>query len=665
MAYGTYFRNRIPNQTRSVMTRLTDGLNEYNSPAHINDNNISEMLDVLPYYDESIQFHPSVDYNVVSTDAQYNGKVYAVISDSVPTDGTMVSYYTHIVGVAGADDPTPATYYITELFHYNVGTTTAVTLDVSSYNFMKWAYHSMCTFFTENERYACYANSRVKKLLYYNYSGVASGVRVVSLPFYPKKIVSHANRIFAADITNKIWWCRGGDITSWYGAESDDDYLVTEVDMKATAYTLTGSTIDVPRPWMATITKQGNADTYGNAVVVGTDSLGAAQTETLALVEGVTMSFKSWKTITSFTTAGWIVSGDTTKDHIKVGIGAVGNGYVQSDAGYWTLEQERVLVDIAVLANVLYIWSDVNIYAFRGYDYDTFTLDKIISDIGCANINVQSNVAVANNTAYFIYSDHIYEFDGNNYPRVISHPVLSNGSISNGILGGIIPTFNNVTFCKLAADRAKLILYQAPKLGANYTTGQVMQSYLYVYYFEQKTWWYNSGMYLKPATVTTYDYQNQLIIPQPDRTGFYVVDNYREGDADAVYTITNNYANNDYENPYIVTKAFNTSPSDQATLTAIIMQISSDINAGYADLSVYYSLLDDDSSWTLLKTFDEQLLHTYVENLEINLIGSEICRASHYRLKIVVSKGSTVGNTFNCLFLHNMELRYRIIGRSR
>ena len=67
-----------------------------------------------------------------------------------------------------------------------------------------------------------------KKLLWFD--GTTFGD--VDLPFYPKKIVAHVNRVFIIDIENKLWWCRAGDFYTWYGLEQDDDYIVTSTNCK-------------------------------------------------------------------------------------------------------------------------------------------------------------------------------------------------------------------------------------------------------------------------------------------------------------------------------------------------------------------------------------------------------------------------------------------------
>jgi hypothetical protein len=77
-------------------------------------------------------------------------------------------------------------------------------------------------------------------------------------------------------------------------------------------------------------------------------------------------------------------------------------------------------------------------------------------------------------------------------------------------------------------------------------------------------------------------------------------------------------------------------------------------------LSVYYSLTTESTTdWTLLREFaDTEFLDAEPTILTLNLIGSEIARKRHYRLKLVVTSG------YN-LQIVGMERRFRVIGRSR
>jgi hypothetical protein len=76
--------------------------------------------------------------------------------------------------------------------------------------------------------------------------------------------------------------------------------------------------------------------------------------------------------------------------------------------------------------------------------------------------------------------------------------------------------------------------------------------------------------------------------------------------------------------------------------------------------SVYYSLTTDaDDDFVLLQSWNEDDFNDGEPTvLTLNLVGSEIARKRHYRLKITVSSGDDVK-------LCGIERRYRVQGRSR
>jgi hypothetical protein len=76
--------------------------------------------------------------------------------------------------------------------------------------------------------------------------------------------------------------------------------------------------------------------------------------------------------------------------------------------------------------------------------------------------------------------------------------------------------------------------------------------------------------------------------------------------------------------------------------------------------NVYYSLTTDSTTdWTLLKSYtDADFADEEPTILTLNLVGSEIARKHHYRLKFTVSAGDEVQ-------ICGIERRHRVIGRSR
>ena len=272
-------------------------------------------------------------------------------------------------------------------------------------------------------------------------------------------MVVHANRIFITS-ENTLWWCRAGDLFSWYSLEYDEDAISTAQNMKNGALTVTsqpntGRLITFLHKVVA------GADTVGKVTIVG-EYLGEAQTETLDLIsDGLTVSSKRYDAITSITQSDWVAV--STADTITIGVGPVGSKYVQADAGYWTVEREQLLHDMCVLNDNIYLFGPHNIYIFQGYSYDTFSLQQIISDVGITPVSTTygrgfSPIAVIKNTAFFIYNEELYSFDGNTRPVVISHPVTTNGGSVNGVFAGINMTGK---LWALAADDSDLFVYRA------------------------------------------------------------------------------------------------------------------------------------------------------------------------------------------------------------
>ncbi len=102
---------------------------------------------------------------------------------------------------------------------------------------------------------------------------------------------------------------------------ADDNYFLISTVMLATAYVLDQTALPAdnpPRNIIITHTADGNVDTLGDAVVVGTNVDDAVITETLTLSAGSTVvGTKAFKTVTSVTTASWVADGND--DTIEVG----------------------------------------------------------------------------------------------------------------------------------------------------------------------------------------------------------------------------------------------------------------------------------------------------------------------------------------------------------
>jgi len=112
---------------------------------------------------------------------------------------------------------------------------------------------------------------------------------------------------------------------------ADDNLIVTSADMKVGTLTIAAQP-GTPSLLSFKMTNGGNADTPGIATVVGTNGKGKAQTEAVTLVANSTVwSTKYFKTVTAITLSGWVVSADTTKDTIIVGVAAESGQLISGD----------------------------------------------------------------------------------------------------------------------------------------------------------------------------------------------------------------------------------------------------------------------------------------------------------------------------------------------
>jgi len=648
------YGKRPVGQVKSIVSRLTAGLNEYNSSNIIGDNFLSECWGCLPYQNEAVKMLSQTSNSLLGTNTFGDGIVYGAIADKVPTDSYNESLDDHVILITRI--PSTPTDVLDYLYDVNITQDSITPIDISASAIPYSGELSMCLFFTEVIRYVCFVNSRTKKLFYYNYTSVGS----INLPFYPKKIVSHVNRIFVTDINNKLWWCRAGDISSWYGLDVDDDFIVVLANMANSTYIIANQP-DVPRYISATVVKNSTIDTLGTIAVVGTSSQDVAQTETLTPIDGTVYTKYAYKTLTSLTQSGW--TGVAGTDKIKFGSSVVAGGFVQDDAGYWTLEKESVLNNMAVLSNNLYVWSNKSIYVFRGYSYDTFSCELHVSNVGC-----DRDVVVSNNVAYFTYDHNLYEFNGVDHPRIINRPVHVNGQLSNGVLGGFGSakvSSTGITYDALALADPSLYglaatneyLYFYWNYPATRYNSHDYQGWIYVFKIKDRSWWQLAGF---SADYNTY--LKTLYIPNGSLDDMYNIQSTGATSAVADWAIYTNPGLSDYGGAYFVTKTFSEDPSDLVSLTNLILQLRA--NSADVSLQLYYSLVSvepallADTDWTLLWSCTNEDYNTDIQNITINLAGSEIARASNYRLKLVT-------DDTNGVYVYGIERRYRILGRSR
>ena len=657
---------------QSQLTRPAVGLNSYTPANAINENYMSDMIDVEPYREEAIRFKYNTDvplyYSLVTKD---QGRPIAVFQLTNAVDEGDYMFIGMAVAASGwylfwAYFPlVGATQFITSALDLPSGTTKTYS-QTSAVNFSK------AIFRTEADVFYCFTANEYNRLYYLrdDMGGSYPTYGYVDLPFYPQSIVSHANRIFSIDTNNKLWWSRAGDLFSWYSAEYDDDRLLGTSNMKNGAFTLTG-TIDAPRVATITCHTVGGEDTRGIITLVGTNALGNPLTAVVTLPSGDGSRVQTpevFATISTATQSGWTING--TADTIEIGVGPVGSGYVVDDAGMWTVDTERKIDEIFVISNVLYVSGGKSIYAFRGYDYSTFNLQRLFSDFG--NPKKQnfgySSVVSARGKAYFISNYDIYEFNGDSIPRPINKPQYVNGALTNGMMGGSAE-FNEALWT-LEATEDYLYVYQRP----NYSGGGSFDpSYYYAFHFETRTWWKKSGFSkLNYPTLASTDKLFMRIVPLQDNTDFWTFlwtndggtteDDFWFSPEPKSHGVTQGEAY-----PYVVTKSYQSLPSEHGTLTDVLLAMQA-TDGLTADIQLFYSL--SEKATDDFQLIGERLSYRFTNDMEIlrfPVHPSFVANAHHYRLKIVVSNhryGAMSGESIP-VYLYNIERRFRVRGYSR
>ena len=650
------------NQGAGIITRPTSGLNEYLPSGTINDNLMSDLIDVYPYRDECVRFYADATITQLGASVTAEkGFIHSCVHSEESTSNVNVFY----LMTSSADT--------WRLIRHTYTISTAATA-ISEFTMTSSVLpgdaivDSSCDIFkTEKDTYYVFSNTFEKRIHFVKHSLVGESIGdpfldsyantygYADVPAYPKKIVSHANRIFFIDTQNKLWWCRAGDLYSWYSMEYDADAIVTTRNCANAAFALAAQP-NVTRPITATVSSTDTPDTLGVLTLVGTNALDVAQTEVLTLAVGRTQSSKSYKTLVSATQSGW-TQGGATPDTIVVGTAPVGLGYVTDDAGFWTLEQEMTLHDICVLGNSMYIFANHDIYIFQGYSPDSFSLQKIIADIGLERMitpNGYHKLTTGHNNAYFIYDGAVYEFDGNNKPRIISRPSTMNGQSINGIFGGINVGGESWV---LASAAESLCVYDYTGLTA----------YYYLYNYEAKTWWKMSGI-LKTdigyaqTSMIPFGYVSDtmnLYVPSFDRQSYYAFVSKPYWVIGYVFasglgcTHSTTY-------PFIESKSYNTNPSETGSLTEVVLLLRGTVDCT-ALMKIQYSLTADADDFIDIKTFDSYRFTGDVEVLSVPVPVSLIANAHHYRIKIVIGNASSGPS----VYLYNIERRFRVKGRSR
>lgn len=628
-----YYERIVPGKMVGTLTRPIAGLNEYTPPTEITDSHLSDCIDVEPYRDHALNFTQRTLSHIYFSEVAGNiGTVRSVLSSYLSNeDAYEFTLYVMTYDATSGWRIISAIRTGEEDFT-DIKTMTATNEDGNV---------SSCVFNTEAERFYCFANDVDDRLHFIRESNGAYGY--VDLPFTPKKMVVHANRIFMIS-DNTLWWCRAGDLFSWYSLEYDEDAISTAQNMKNGALTVT-SQPNTGRLITFLHTVVAGADTVGKVTIIG-EYLGEAQTEVLDLISGgLTVSSKRYDVITSITQSGW--SAVSTADTITIGVGPVGSKYVQADAGYWTVEREQLLYDMCVLNDNIYLFGPHNIYIFQGYSYDTFSLQQIISDVGITPVSTTygsgfASIAVIKNTAFFIYNEELYSFDGNTRPVVISHPVTTNGGSINGVFSGINMTGNLLA---LAADDSDLFVYRADK----------SPTYFYKYNYQTKTWWKMSG--LTKTDVSATDDITVMYVPSYTRKFMFLFVSILTAAAPEWLMSIDHGKRQGTAYPYIVTKAFNMNTSDDGSVSEIVLRIKGKANTT-GTIVLSFSNKDNGATFTTIKTLSNHSFTGDTEIIAVKPTIAMISRQHHYRLKL------TMYGTYP-IYLMDIERRHRVIRRSR
>lgn len=566
MSKIAYFDRAAAGQMIGRMMTMNAGLNTYSPAIGINDNCLSEAVDISCYRGQAlygIQYAANVAM-ILDGSTQY-GDVLCAISDPIVGSPDNEALYI-LVWDSGAG---AGTGMILKRLVISPSTIVITNYDITA----SWAGTTAATgefdataFQTAAARYICFTNQNSNILVYHKTLTTAPytvSIDVVTLPFNPRRLVSHANRVFAIDDKNSIWWCAAGDLTGWYGSTR-------------------------------------------------------------------------------------------------------ANSYVNEDAGYWTIETEVDFSEISVINNVLYVFSRNNIYAFRGYDYDTFSMGLVIAGIGVDRPTMTYKtrlLASSNNISYFYYNGDVFQFDGSNYPSIISRQTMVGGNVSNSLIGGIEVLYPTVV--GLVADKNFLYVYRTGgKASAAYPT----YTDFFKFDIRERTWWKISGFNLNQTFLVDATEYHVLCVPKiADGDGIHaIISVLRARPTLTMWDGGSAYPGNFLgfvnsavsSKPAFVSKSFSSAPSNEETLTDVIINFQAtagvtvvfDLYKSYQSSGGTFGLCAPSTS--IVATGDIQTLQMplYPDNATYSLPGH------HYRLKLAFTSGTLI---------FGFERRYRTKGRSR
>ncbi len=276
--------------------------------------------------------------------------------------------------------------------------------------------------------------------------------------------------------------------------------------------------------------------------------------------------------------------------------------YVTEDAGYWFIDSGVNLCNMEALGDDIFIFGLNKIYKFGGYSEDTFYLTLFATGVGISNRS-KAEVIVGNNALYFITDEYkVYEFNGSDYPRVISEPEISGNNNLNGIAGGIdLQQWQDITtdptlwsFDSLAYGKNKLYVYPHRNSYSKYVGSSTKAFILgcYVFDIRRRTWHMQEVLYYRftPATSHNYSMINFIVGDEYGDVSLLAsfIDKYsttttltsyasllgsfRYHAGDGTEPYTTNY---DFENEYyswFLTKAFSTVLDGEYKLSEVAVQ---------------------------------------------------------------------------------------------
>lgn len=688
-----YYGRIAGGQAAVIYTSLTEGLNEYFSPFNIRDDQMSDMIDAMPYKESGIRIFASDSNTPI---AQHYGRPFKTICDfySAPKKaafatasysqvGTLVTLTGLSTTITLGEDALAkisiksgsaksGTYKLTDAGG-GTYTYTATTSKTTSGN---------CRIYplVTQKKDIIYTLSSEVDAASYSQSGTTvtiTGAATIDLKSTNKAyvLISSGNGVSGKytltpqgmgvfTYTAGTSLTTSGSCTVYVGILTElevDSMISTEFDVTDVGYPNGDPTIESYGACLF-------ATEAVNYVVFSVSSLKKLIYHDGSTRASVSLPFYPKRLVSHANRVfaidtnnkiWWSKAGSFKNASDWYGSGTSSSSVVD-DAGYWCVEKERYLSDLAVIGNTLYVFGMQNIWAFTGHDYESFALQVAVPDIGVNTIGNNVNFLTQNGSAvYFLtlresYNPdetayELYEYDGTNYPIIVTHPVVLNNAYSNGVVGGVdIGSFKD----NIAVASDENYVYVYPNVVYE---NEPEKAIVYMFDINHRTWWKRTGYLIDPDTMNWLEYE---FVPTRDRRTVYGI-TYSTDTTDTgsyFYDIYNKFSTSEIDTPHIVTKAFASAPSAQQTLSSVIIKFQGQTDE-VIDVTISCSPTSDGDDFEVIKTLDKYIPTGDHETLEVFLPIRIVARAQHYRIKIEV-----VGGEF---IIYNIERRFRITGRSR